>query len=150
MTKEKQFEMAMDVNSDEFGNMIEKYDDLIETLQHDESISEEEFAVLFDAVDSVFPWNFDERYVTTEQRELIVKTLQAFFAKYDRPEDGTEMERHLIYPNYTNWYEYTMGNTFIEMRRTRNCHGGPAIYMNTMSFDSAEEAWQYFKENCGA
>jgi len=68
----------------------------------------------------------------------------------EQPENGITLYKHLMYPNYTNWYEYTVGTVYIDVKVTRSCYGGPSIRNHTIEFDSVREAWQYFQENCGA
>ena len=99
---------------------------------------------------TISTWKLTEKsliLVDGEGRRNIVKLDDVL---NDTPVRGTMMVRHQIFPEYTNWYEYTIGETVIYTKRTRNCHGGTPIYRNVIPFDTAEEALKYFQEHCGA
>ena len=50
-----------------------------------------------------------------------------------------------IAPTFTNFYSWNEGENFVKFWRTRNAHGGPAIYEDTFYFKTAEEAQKYFE-----
>jgi hypothetical protein len=55
-----------------------------------------------------------------------------------------KMTKHIFNPDYYECYEYH-GNTTIE--RTRK-QAGITIWRDWITFDTVEEATQYFNENC--
>lgn len=55
----------------------------------------------------------------------------------------------LIYPNYTNFYYYEKGDSFIKLVRRNAAFGGKIIYTNNLYFDTPEKAENYFNNNCG-
>lgn len=57
------------------------------------------------------------------------------------------MLRCKLYPNYTNYYYYTIGSKVIKLERKI---ASETIYKRYIEFDTIEQAKEYFETECGA
>ncbi len=66
---------------------------------------------------------------------------------YRKPRKGAKtMTKHIINAEYYDCYEYH-GNTTIELTRKQ---GEITVWRDWISFDTVQEATDYFNERCGA
>ena len=63
-----------------------------------------------------------------------------------RVKEDKNMTKHVYNPDYHDCYEYH-GNTTIELTRKQ---GEITIWRDWITFDTVEEATDYFNEGCGA